>query len=148
LLLARLRPGHDRRDPAGTRPDGAAATRLFAARPLRRGVRRADGTAPRELPAGVLASCADRGGGEDHHPRAARGVLSGPGGGPSSRRADGHVHVAAGSRPSQDARSFSSACTAFVTARANFTSSWIAFTRSTPALRSAIASTLPTSRSP
>ena len=52
------------------------------------------------------------------------------------------------SSASHAARSSSSACTPFVIARVNFTSSWIAFTRSTPAFRSAVASTFPTSRSP
>src|SRR5207244_8868598 len=50
--------------------------------------------------------------------------------------------------PSHEARSSSSACTAFVMGRVNFTSSWIAFTRSTQALRSAVASTFPIRRSP
>src|SRR2546423_5982163 len=52
-----------------------------------------------------------------------------------------------GEGPSHAARSSSSACTALVNAGGNFTSSWIPFTRSTPALRSAVASTLPTRRS-
>ena len=50
--------------------------------------------------------------------------------------------------PSHAARSSSSACTAFAIVRLSFTSSWIAFTRSTDAFRSAVASTFPTSRSP
>src|SRR5205814_1788714 len=48
----------------------------LAARPLRGGVRRADGSPPRQLPAGVLTSGTDRGGGADHPARASRGVLS------------------------------------------------------------------------
>src|SRR4029079_19703364 len=50
-------------------------------------------------------------------------------------------------RPSHAARSSSSARTAFVVARVNFTSSWIAATRSTDSLRSAAASSSPRSRS-
>ena len=47
----------------------------LAARSLRRGVRRRDRPPPRQLPAGVLAPGADRGGGADHRPRDAGGVL-------------------------------------------------------------------------
>lgn len=50
--------------------------------------------------------------------------------------------------PSHEARSSSSARTAFAIARVNLTSSWIACTRSLDALRSAAASTFPTRRSP
>ena len=45
------------------------------ARPVRRGVRRGDRPAPRQLPAGVLAPGPDRGGRANHRPRDARGVL-------------------------------------------------------------------------
>ena len=55
---------------------------------------------------------------------------------------------AATSNPSHAARSAISARTAFVIAGVNFTSSWIAFTRRTDALRSAAASSFPTSWSP
>src|SRR5204863_7729491 len=51
-------------------------------------------------------------------------------------------------RRSQVARSASSRCTAAVIALVKGTSWWIASTRNTPALRSAVASSLPTSRSP
>src|SRR5262249_39744556 len=47
----------------------------LAARPLRRGVRRRHGPAPRQLPAGLLSPRADGGGRADHHPRAAGGDL-------------------------------------------------------------------------
>ena len=60
---------------AGARPDGAAAARRLAARPLRRGVRRRHRPPPRQLPAGVLAPRADRGRGAHHHPRAGGGDL-------------------------------------------------------------------------
>ena len=46
-----------------------------AARSLRRGVRRRHGSAPRQLPAGVLAPRAARGRGADHPPRAPGRVL-------------------------------------------------------------------------
>jgi len=51
------------------------------------------------------------------------------------------------SRPSHDARSSSSPCTAFVTAFVNLTSRWIACTRSVDAFRSAVAFSFPTRRS-
>ena len=51
------------------------------------------------------------------------------------------------SSSSQRARSFSSRRTAAAVVLLNGSSSWIASTRSTPALRSAVASTLPISRS-
>ena len=63
----------DRRGAARPRPDGAPAAHRLAARALRRGVRRRDRPAPRQLPAGVLAPRADRGGGADHPRRATRG---------------------------------------------------------------------------
>ena len=44
--------------------------------PLRRGVRRRHRPPPRQLPAGLLAPRADRGGGADHRRRAAGGVLT------------------------------------------------------------------------
>ena len=62
LLLARLRARDRRRGAARARPDGAAAADRLAARALRGGVRRRDGPPPRQLPAGVLAPGADRGG--------------------------------------------------------------------------------------
>src|SRR5437762_1777469 len=62
---------------------------------------------------------------------------------------DGAPHAAStASSPIHAARSSSSARTPCVMMRVNLTSSWIAFTRSTDALRSAAASTLPISRSP
>ncbi len=76
LVLARLGARDRRRAAARARPDGAPAADRLAARPLRRGVRRRDRPAPRQLPAGVLAPRADRGGGADHPRRAAGGVLS------------------------------------------------------------------------
>ena len=69
LLLARVCPRHRRRAAARARPDGAVATGRVAARPLRRGVRRRDRPAPRQLPAGLLAPRSHRGRGEDHRPR-------------------------------------------------------------------------------
>ena len=63
LLLARLGSGDHRRAAARPRPDGPAAAHRLPARPLRRGVRPEHGPLPGELPPGVLASCADRGGG-------------------------------------------------------------------------------------
>ena len=74
LVLARLGAGDHRRAAARPRPDGAAAARRLAARPLRRGVRRRHRPPPRQLPAGVLAPGADRGGRADHPRRAAGGV--------------------------------------------------------------------------
>ena len=74
LVLARLGARDHRRAPARARPDGATAEGGVAARPLRRGVRRRHRPAPRQLPAGVLAPRADRGGGADHRHRAPRGV--------------------------------------------------------------------------
>ena len=59
---------------ARPRPDGAPAARRLAARALRRGVRRRHRPAPRQLPAGLLAPRADRGGRADHRRRARRGV--------------------------------------------------------------------------
>src|SRR4051812_48438495 len=73
LVLARLGARGRRRAPARARPDGAPAARGVSARALRRGVRRADGAAPRQLPAGLLAPRTDRGGRADHH----RGALGG-----------------------------------------------------------------------
>ena len=69
LVLARVRARDRRRAAAGARPDGAAAAHRLAARPLRRGVRRRHRPPPRQLPAGVLAPRADRGGGPDHRRR-------------------------------------------------------------------------------
>ena len=46
---------------AGPRPDGAPAADRLAARAVRRGVRRRHRSAPRQLPAGLLAPRADRG---------------------------------------------------------------------------------------
>ena len=74
LLLAGLGPGGRRRGPARPRPDGEAAQRRLAARPLRRGVRHRDRPAPRQLPPGLLPPGADRGGGADHPRRATGGV--------------------------------------------------------------------------
>ena len=68
--------GDRRRAAAGARPDGAPAANFVAARALCRGVRRRDGPTPRKLPAGVLAPGADRGGGANHRPRVAGGVLT------------------------------------------------------------------------
>src|SRR4029078_8102796 len=68
-------PRDRRRAPAGARPDGAAAPDRGAAGALRRGGRRGDRAAPRQLPAGLLAPRADRGGRADHRPRANGGVL-------------------------------------------------------------------------
>ena len=76
LVLARLGARDRRRAAAGPRPDGEAAADRLAARPLRRGVRRRHRPAPRQLPAGVLAPRADRGGRPDHRPRADGAVLS------------------------------------------------------------------------
>ena len=59
-----------------TRPDGSAAADRFAARALRRGVRRRDRPSPGQLPAGLLAPRADRGGGANHRSRAAEGALT------------------------------------------------------------------------
>ncbi len=75
LVLARVGARDRRRDAAGAGPDGAAAAHRLAARPVRRGVRRGHGPAPRQLPAGVLAPGADRGSGADHRGRANRGDL-------------------------------------------------------------------------
>ena len=69
FVLARLRPRDHWGDAAGTRPDGAVAARRVAARAVRRGVRRRDGTPPRQLPAGVFAPCVDRSCGEDRRRR-------------------------------------------------------------------------------
>ena len=65
FLLAGLGAGHRRRDAAGAGPDGAPRQGRLAARPLRRGVRRRDRQAPRQLPAGVLPPRRGRGGGSD-----------------------------------------------------------------------------------
>ncbi len=73
LVLARVGLRDRRRAPAGARSDGAAAPDLVAARAVRGGVRRGDGPLPRQLPAGVLASGADRGRRADHRPRDAEG---------------------------------------------------------------------------
>ena len=73
LVLARLRARDHGRDAAGHGPDGAPAADRLAARALRRGVRRRDRPAPRQLPPGVLPPRADRGGGPDHRRRAAGG---------------------------------------------------------------------------
>src|SRR5206468_1296709 len=56
-------------------PDGTPAAGLLAPRPLRRGIRRADGPPPRQLPAGVLPPRPHRGSSANHRPRTARGVL-------------------------------------------------------------------------
>ena len=72
LVLARLGAGRDRRAAAGARPDGAPAAQRVAARPLRRGARRRHRPPPRELPAGVLAPRADRGGRAHHRRRTSR----------------------------------------------------------------------------
>src|SRR5205809_2235807 len=62
---------------------------------------------------------------------------------------DGTPHGASiASSPIHEARSSSSTCTPFAMLEVNVTSSWIAFTRNTEALRSATASTLPISLSP
>ena len=53
-------------DAAGARLDGAAAAGGLAAGPLRGGVRHQHGSPSGQLPAGVLAPGADRGGGADH----------------------------------------------------------------------------------
>ena len=74
LLLAGVRAGHRRRDAARPRPDGAAAAGRVAARAVRRGVRRRHRPPPGQLPAGLLPSGADRGGGPDHRRRAPGGV--------------------------------------------------------------------------
>ena len=58
----------------GARPDGAPAAQRVTARALRGGARRRHRPPPRELPAGVLAPRADRGGGPHHRRRADRGV--------------------------------------------------------------------------
>jgi GH15 family glucan-1,4-alpha-glucosidase len=73
LLLAGLRPGRDRRGAARARFDGTALERRLAARAVRGGVRHEHRSAPRELPPGVLASGADRGGGANHPLGDARG---------------------------------------------------------------------------
>ena len=73
LVLARVGARDRRRAAARARPHGAAAPRRVAARALRRGVRRQDRSPPRQLPAGVLAPRADRGGGANHPRRATRG---------------------------------------------------------------------------
>jgi CubicO group peptidase (beta-lactamase class C family) len=57
------------------------------------------------------------------------------------------LHDSTAANPSQEAMSSSSSRTALAIARVNLTSSWIALTRSTDDLRSAAASTFPTSRS-
>ena len=73
LVLARLRALDHRREAARSRFDGAPAADRIPARALRRGVRERERPAPRQLPAGVLPSRADRGRGADHPQRAARG---------------------------------------------------------------------------
>ena len=76
LVLARLRPRDRRRAATGARPDGTAPADRIAARPLRGGVRRRHGPAPRQLPAGVLPPRADGGGGTHHRTRAVGAVLT------------------------------------------------------------------------
>ena len=76
LVLARLGAGDHRRAPTRPRPDGSAAADRVAPWPLRRGVRRGDRPSPGQLPPGVLASRADRGGGANHRSRAAEGALT------------------------------------------------------------------------
>ena len=66
LVLARLRLGRHRRAADGPRPHGATASRRVTAWSLRRGVRRGNRTASRQLPPGVLTSGADRSGRPDH----------------------------------------------------------------------------------
>ena len=58
----------------GAGPHGAVAPGRLAARPVRRGVRRRDRPAPRELPSGVLAPRAHPGRGGAHRPRDPRGA--------------------------------------------------------------------------
>ena len=72
LVLARVGARDRRRGAARPRPHGAAPAHRVAARALRRGVRRQDRPPPRQLPAGVLASRADRGRRADHPLRAIR----------------------------------------------------------------------------
>ena len=69
LVLARVRTRDHRRGAAGARPDGAAAPHRVAAGPLRGGVRDQHCPAPRQLPAGLLAPRADRGGRAHRHRR-------------------------------------------------------------------------------
>ena len=112
LVLARVGARDRRRDAAGARPDGAAAADRLAARALRRGVRRSHRPAPRQLPAGVLAPRADRGGRADHRPRDAGGVLDGqPTTSSSSARARAAARSPAASAPPASGSSCSSAAT-------------------------------------
>src|SRR4051812_46250892 len=91
LVLARVGPRDRRRAAARARPDGAPAARGVADRALRRGVRRPDGASPRQLPAGLLAPRADRGGRADHRGGATgRGVIAQASGMPSG---NGQKHV-------------------------------------------------------
>ena len=71
LVLAGVGAVDRRRGPAGPRPDGTAAASRLVVGAVRRGVRRRHRPTPRQLPAGVLAPGADRGGGADHPGRAA-----------------------------------------------------------------------------
>ena len=66
LVLAGVGAGDRRRAAARPRSDGTAAAGGLAARPLRRGVRHDHRPAPGQLPAGLLAPGADRGGRADH----------------------------------------------------------------------------------
>ena len=75
LVLAGVCAGDHRRGAASSRPHGAPAAGRLAARALRRGVRRRHRSTPRQLSAGVLPPCADRGSGTDHRGRAVGGVL-------------------------------------------------------------------------
>jgi alpha,alpha-trehalase len=70
LLLAGVGAGDHRRGAARPRPDGTAAARRLAARPLRRGVRHQHRPAPRQLPPSLLTPRPDRGSRAHHHPRA------------------------------------------------------------------------------
>ena len=94
LVLAGLRAGDHRREAARPRPDGAPAAGRLAARALRRGVRDRQRPAPRQLPAGVLPSRADRGRRPDHPRRAARGVHMSRS--PQPPASDGHARITVG----------------------------------------------------
>ena len=74
LVLAGLRAGDHRRDAACSRSDDAPDQGRVAAGALRRGVRRRNRPAPRELPAGVLAPRAGRGRRPDHPRRTHTGA--------------------------------------------------------------------------